>query len=256
MRENIIAPGSSQDRGCGLPSEAGGGAPASELPTVTLDPSSSAGGSDRATPIDVMMKAMTSAEPLLNLALNVAQWVPRSRVNGPGERFVLWLQGCGLACPGCWNPDTWSFAPRHLVPPATVMEWIGATPDIEGVTFSGGEPFAQAPALLPLARSIRERGLSLMIFTGHELSELRGEAHRALLGLTDIVVTGRYVESQRDLSLRWRGSRNQEVHFLTPRYAPSLLDEPAAAVEIVIESDGSVRLTGFPEDRLRSMLGS
>jgi anaerobic ribonucleoside-triphosphate reductase activating protein len=199
-----------------------------------------------------MMKAMTSAEPLLN----VAHWVPRSRVNGPGERFVLWTQGCGLACPGCWNPDTWSFAPRHLVAPTTVMEWIRAAPGIEGVTFSGGEPFAQAAPLLPLARSIQEAGLSLMIFTGHELSELRGEAHRQLLGLTDIVVTGRYVESQRNLSLRWRGSENQQVHFLTPRYPPSLLEEPAAAVEIVIESDGSLRLTGFPEDRLRSILGT
>ena len=58
------------------------------------------------------------AGPLL---LNVARWITRSRVNGPGERFVLWLQGCSLRCPGCWNPDTWSHAPRQVLPIDAVL---------------------------------------------------------------------------------------------------------------------------------------
>jgi len=150
--------------------------------------------------------------------LNLAHWMPRSRVNGPGERFVIWVQGCGLGCKGCWNPDTWSFAPRNEVAAASVMGWISATPGIEGVTFSGGEPFAQATALVPLARAIQTAGLSLMIFTGHELEELRSDAARELLSLTDILVTGRYVERERDLTLRWRGSQN--VCFRQPCVSP------------------------------------
>jgi len=182
--------------------------------------------------------------------LNLAHWLPRSRVNGPGERFVIWVQGCGLACKGCWNPDTWSFAPRHLVSAETLMGWISATPGIEGVTFSGGEPFAQAGALVHLARKIREAGLSLMIFTGHELHELRSDAAVELLSLADIAVTGRYVESERDLTLRWRGSRNQRVVCLTGRYTPSVLEAGTGETEIVLGSDGSLVFTGFPERAL------
>ncbi len=193
---------------------------------------------------------MPTDVPTVAPLLNLAHWMPRSRVNGPGERFVIWVQGCGLACKGCWNQDTWSFAPRHLVSADTVMGWISATPAIEGVTFSGGEPFAQASALVPLARKIRDAGLSLMVFTGHELEELRSNAARELLSLTDIAVTGRYVESERDLTLRWRGSQNQRVVFLTNRHAPCVLRVGPCETEIVIGSDGSLVVTGFPEPGL------
>jgi anaerobic ribonucleoside-triphosphate reductase activating protein len=181
--------------------------------------------------------------------LNVARWVPRSAANGPGERFVLWLQGCGLACPGCWNPDTWSFAPRHLMTPDEVLARIQAVPGLEGVTFTGGEPFAQASALVPLAQRIREAGLSLVVFTGHALHELRSPPARELLALVDVLITGRFVLAERDLTLAWRGSRNQEVLFLTQRYGA----EDAALggqVEVHLDEAGGVVLTGFPPDEL------
>jgi anaerobic ribonucleoside-triphosphate reductase activating protein len=185
--------------------------------------------------------------------LNVARWVARSAVNGPGERFVLWLQGCGLACPGCWNPETWSFAPRHLMDMEEAAALILGTPGIEGVTFSGGEPFAQAPALVPLARRIRAAGLSLMVFTGHELEELRGTAARALLSEVDVLVTGRFVLAERDLTLAWRGSRNQRIHFLSRRYgdADAL---PGNQCELLLDEAGSAALTGFPPDEFVELL--
>lgn len=187
------------------------------------------------------------------VSLNVARWVARSAVNGPGERFVLWLQGCGLACPGCWNPDTWSFAPRHLLSEDEVAALILATPGIEGVTFTGGEPFAQAAALLPLARRIRAAGLSLMVFTGHELEELRGVPARALLAEADVLVTGRFVLAERELTLAWRGSRNQRVVFLTDRYSEQ--DAlPGSQCELHLDGTGEVALTGFPPDELLELL--
>jgi anaerobic ribonucleoside-triphosphate reductase activating protein len=186
--------------------------------------------------------------------LNVARWVSRSAVNGPGERFVLWLQGCGLACPGCWNPDTWSFAPRQLMSVEQVASLILATRDIEGVTFTGGEPFAQASALSLLARRVRAAGLSLMVFTGHELTELRGGSARALLAEVDVLVTGRFVLAERDLTLAWRGSRNQQVRFLTSRYSEA--DMPAGSqCELHLDETGAVDLTGFPPDELLGDLG-
>lgn len=184
--------------------------------------------------------------------LNVARFVPRSAVNGPGERSVLWVQGCGLRCPGCWNADTFSFAPRQLWSAEALFEIIRSTSGIEGVTFTGGEPFAQAAALLPLARLIRSAQLSLVVFTGHELSELRSVSAGALLKEIDLLISGRYVESQRDLTLPLRGSANQQVHFLTDRYGPEHLVPPSA--ELHIGPDGHIDITGFPDDALRADL--
>lgn len=182
--------------------------------------------------------------------LNVARWLPRSAVNGPGDRFVLWLQGCGLGCPGCWNPDTWSFAPRRLLGPTEILALIDAAHPIEGVTLSGGEPFAQAAALLPLARGIRRRGLSLFVYTGHEFEELRSPAAQALLAEIDVLVCGRYREDQRDARLRWRSSTNQRVLFLTDRYGPADIAGSQGEAEVHIAADGRVMITGLPEEEL------
>ena len=70
----------------------------------------------------------------------------RSAVNGPGERAVIWLQGCDLGCRGCWNPYSHAFDRGRDRPVEEVGEWILSCAGIEGVTVSGGEPFQQARA--------------------------------------------------------------------------------------------------------------
>lgn len=179
------------------------------------------------------------------MRINLARTLKRSAANGPGERFVLWVQGCAFACPGCWNPDTWSFAPRDVRSVETLTREILATEGIEGVTFTGGEPFAQARALTEVAERVQAIGLSVFVFTGYDLDELTRPEHTALLALSDVVVAGRYVEAQRSLGLTWRGSANQQVHFLSSRYEPANL-ENAAEVEIHLGADGTLTLTGFP----------
>jgi anaerobic ribonucleoside-triphosphate reductase activating protein len=184
------------------------------------------------------------------LTLNVARWIARSRVNGPGERFVLWLQGCSLRCPGCWNADTWSHAPRRMMTTLEVLALIGD--DVEGVTLTGGEPFEQADALVPLLDAVRARGLSVMVFTGHELDELTRDAATAMRDRCDVLVSGRYVATQRSLDLAWRGSSNQQVHFLTGRY--DARDMPASSeAEVHLAPDGSLQITGFPSDELLAL---
>lgn len=179
------------------------------------------------------------------MLLNLAHTLPRSSVNGPGERFVLWVQGCPLACSGCWNPDTWRFAKRNLRRVEEVTVEILATAGIEGVTFSGGEPFAQALALAHVGRVVRDAGLSVFVFTGYTRDELTQPAHRALLDVTDVLVDGRYIAAQRAEGLAWRGSSNQRVHFLSDRYSEAdMLDVPAA--EFVLEANGGLSVTGFP----------
>src|ERR1039458_5691383 len=109
----------------------------------------------------------------------VHSMLSRSAVNGPGERVVVWLQGCDLRCPGCWNPSSHTFDRtrdmRRRRPVEEVGAWILACPGIEGVTFSGGEPFQQAPELRQLCEYIRARkpALSIGVFTGYRSEERR-----------------------------------------------------------------------------------
>ena len=181
------------------------------------------------------------------MRLNLARTLPRSAANGPGERFVLWVQGCPLACPGCWNTDTWSFARRDVRSVDDLLAEILVERDLEGVTFTGGEPFAQARALAALARGVRATGRSIVVFTGYALDELTRPDQRALLAEADVLVSGRYVAALRAPGLGLRGSSNQAVHFLTDRYGPGDLRD-APELEIHLLPDGSARLTGFPID--------
>jgi anaerobic ribonucleoside-triphosphate reductase activating protein len=105
--------------------------------------------------------------------LNLMGYVNRSEVNGPGCRAVVWVQGCLRACPGCFNPASWDFQPNQVTAIADLVADILADSANEGVTFSGGEPFWQAPALAEVARRVKAQGLNVMSFTGFTLAELQ-----------------------------------------------------------------------------------
>ena len=144
--------------------------------------------------------------------LRIAGVVEESIVDGPGLRFVLFVQGCPIHCPGCQNPQTWDPRGGTEITCRKVLDKILQDPLVHGVTFSGGEPFEQAQALLPLALALRERGYHLMAFSGHTLEALltRPEC-RPLLEALDMLVDGPFVEAEKSLELRFRGSHNQRV---------------------------------------------
>jgi len=132
------------------------------------------------------------------------------------------------------------------------------TEGIEGITLSGGEPFQQAEAVAQLCRAVREAGLSVFVFSGYTLDEIRADCDpgkRELLALTDVLVGGRYVES-RKCRLLWRGSDNQTVHFLSDRYRAEMFDmeTPVEEVEIMLDHRGEIQVTGFPGDELPDAL--
>ncbi|MEQ8843589.1 MAG: 4Fe-4S single cluster domain-containing protein [Phycisphaerales bacterium] len=183
------------------------------------------------------------------MLLNLARTIPRSAANGPGQRFVVWVQGCAIRCPGCWNPDTWAFETRQLRDTASLADEIVATVGIEGVTFTGGEPFHQAAALVEVAGRVRAAGLSVFVFTGYDLHELNRSDHRELLALTDVIVSGRYIQSQRSFESEWRGSTNQRVLFMTARYSEASMAD-SAHVEFHLTPDGQLAVTGFPLPQL------
>lgn len=145
--------------------------------------------------------------------LRIAGTIGESIVDGPGLRYVIFTQGCPHGCPGCHNPETHDFSGGYLVDTDTLVQQILDNPLITGVTFSGGEPFCQAQALCAIAD--RLSGCKhLMAYTGYTLEQLLGLSDhwtRLLLERLELLVDGPYIASQRDLSLRFRGSANQRV---------------------------------------------
>jgi anaerobic ribonucleoside-triphosphate reductase activating protein len=187
--------------------------------------------------------------------LRVADMVPVTEAEGPGPRLALWVQGCTLRCPGCCNPQMFEAAGGREMEVAEVAAALDEVRGrIEGVTFLGGEPFEQAAALAEVAREARRRGLSVAVFTGFTLEELRGgtlPGTRDLLAGTDLLVDGRYRRGEPETARRWAGSANQRFHFLTDRYRPGVEEiapgQPDRTVELRFGPDGRVHASGWPE---------
>ena len=161
--------------------------------------------------------------------LNIGKIVRQSNVIGPGKRFVIWLQGCSLQCKGCINKKFWSKEPNRLIPVSNLVNMILNTPEIEGVTYTGGEPFEQAEGLYSLSTLLKDKGLSIMSYTGYTYKELSNSDDKFkifLLSCLDILIDGRY-ECGKSAPLLWRGSGNQKVYFLSSlyRYYEELVDE-------------------------------
>jgi anaerobic ribonucleoside-triphosphate reductase activating protein len=187
-------------------------------------------------------------------SVRVGARVPVTRVEGPGARYALWVQGCSIRCPGCCNAHLFDAAAGEVVAVnALLAEMRAVRAAIEGVTFLGGEPFEQAAALARLAAGARALGLTVMVFSGYTLEELRARADPgapALLRETDLLVDGRYDATRPERSRRWAGSENQRFHYLTGRYSPEIEIPPDGAplreVEVRIGADGWVHANGWP----------
>ena len=190
-------------------------------------------------------------------------FIPASRANGPGLRAIVFFQGCTLACPGCFNPDTHPFTGTEVAVNAVAERVARAHKEqgVEGVTFSGGEPMQQAPALLELIQTLRQQlpSLSFGLFSGYSDLELvlgryliwggdcseenRRRFWEEIREHLDFAVLGRFNETQPS-ALPLRSSRSQALRLFSRRYDPK--DFGPQSVEVFIDSDGRAVVTGFP----------
>lgn len=148
------------------------------------------------------------------MTLRLAGFAGDSIVDGPGIRFTTFCQGCPHHCPGCQNPETWPFEGGFEVTPEDVVEHVKRNPLTRGVTFSGGEPFAQAAAHAELARQLKAAGYEVASYTGYTFEQLLEEQDPAKLDLLqqlDILVDGPFRQEELSLELRFRGSANQRI---------------------------------------------
>ena len=145
--------------------------------------------------------------------LDLSGIVGDSIVDGPGIRTTVFSQGCPHHCPGCHNPETWEFGCGMEMDEETILQIVRSNPLCRGVTFSGGEPFAQAEGFAKLARLLKEKGYEVASYSGYTFEQLlRGTpAQRELLGCIDVLIDGPFVMAERSLELSFRGSRNQRI---------------------------------------------
>lgn len=140
---------------------------------------------------------------------------------GPGRRLALWVAGCPLRCPDCITPELQPTSAGESIPIARLSARIlGLSMHLQGITLTGGEPFAQADALAELwARLAQARPeWNLLVFSGYRLDELRspGGSSAALLACTDILIDGPYRRT-RQIAHPLRASSNQHIHYLSER---------------------------------------
>lgn len=157
---------------------------------------------------------MSAAE--LTGSVRLAGVVRESIVDGPGIRLTVFVQGCPHHCLGCHNSDTHDPLGGYDCALQKIIDAFDADPLLRGITLSGGEPFEQADGLLALAQAVRQRGKDVVAFSGYTFEELLEKGKKEpnvieLLSLCCLLVDGRFVQTQRDLSLRFRGSRNQRL---------------------------------------------
>ena len=183
--------------------------------------------------------------------VNVAHVVEHCRVLGPGDRFVVWVQGCLLRCPGCHNPQFLPFVDAAWTTTGELERRILTTTGIEGVTFVGGEPFSQARALGILAQRLRRSGLSVMAYSGYTVEQLVSGVEPDAMWLmyaTDLLMDGPY---RRDLPTRkpWRGSDNQRLVAVSSRYSSQVeaWNRPTGQdFEVRVRADGTLEVLGIP----------
>ena len=150
------------------------------------------------------------------LPINVCGIEPESIVDGPGFRYVVFVQGCPHHCPGCHNPQSHPFEGGTPRTAAELFAEFSQNPLLSGITLSGGEPFCQAEALCELASLVKQAGKTVVAYSGYTLEQLLEKAKDEpailrLLRLCDTLIDGPYIEQKRNLELLFRGSENQRI---------------------------------------------
>ena len=148
------------------------------------------------------------------MKIRIAGIVKESIVDGPGIRYAIFTQGCIHNCMGCHNPNTHDLNGGYEIDIEDLINDIDSSILLNGVTLSGGEPFLQAESILPLVQHLKKRKINILAYTGYIFEQLiksNNINELQLLTMIDILVDGKFILSQRDISLKFRGSKNQRV---------------------------------------------
>ena len=158
--------------------------------------------------------------------LNIMGLANCSPDSGLGSQAVVWLQGCMQKCPDCFNPESQSFESNRLISIDDLAKIIISNPHNKGVTFSGGEPFWQAPALVELAKQVKAAGLNVMALSCFSLEKLQSPyapaRSKELLAQLDVFVDSSCVKSIKVDEEESVISQNQRAYIFNPALRESM----------------------------------
>ena len=176
--------------------------------------------------------------------------VENEHLYGPGKRLLLFTQGCSLRCKGCTNQHLWEFGKGIDV---TIEEILNQCTDLDGLTLHGGEPLDQANVLVELIRKLKQKGKTVILFTGYIFKELNKLQKQAWLS-SDIVISGRYEEEKRNIYLQFRGSTNQRVYTHQGKYKGYKIKDGQTVALLRVSEDGVLSSRGFRTSELECLL--
>ena len=190
--------------------------------------------------------------------MKIHRILPASRANGPGPRFVVWVQGCSRRCCACFNPGTHDRGGGYEI---SVPEIISRIPfaGVSGITISGGEPFEQPEELAALLEETGRRGLNRLVYTGFTYEELKEHENRRVaecLPLVDMLIDGPY-EKGTPPDMPWAGSGNQRILRLRCGDIEKAYEKKDAETadgyvegELIIDQTGSIMITGVFDSKI------
>lgn len=170
---------------------------------------------------------------------------------GPGKRLLLFLQGCSIHCKGCINQHLWEFGIGKDI---TAKELLELAKDVDGITLHGGEPLDQSKGLLEIIELFKANGKTVILFTGYKYKELNNPSQRKAWNMSDMVVSGRYIEKKRNIYLQFRGSTNQRVYRHKGPYKHYVLKDGSTVAIFRIGEDGHINARGFRDNELNLLL--
>ena len=169
--------------------------------------------------------------------------LPKSKANGPGIRFTVWVQGCSIHCPGCNNTDTWDPAGgREILIPDLIAQINKVEAPLHGVTITGGEPLDQFEAVYDLCSKLFGK-ISIFLTTGYDLKDLTQRKYLKILDVLDIICIGPF-DKEAICKNQWRGSSNQDIIYLTELGCEQSC-MPIISKEVHIDVEGNSLITGF-----------
>ncbi|WP_199735633.1 4Fe-4S single cluster domain-containing protein [Spiroplasma poulsonii] len=179
--------------------------------------------------------------------INFNRFVSFTTIEGPGNRFALWMQGCIINCKGCSNQEMIPLINRNVMEVSELFKAIKDAQErfqIEGITILGGEPFIQPRALLELVMLCQANNLTVIVFSGF-LYELLQEKHPEILTKIDILIDGPFIIEKLDKKRRLIGSTNQRVIKLSDTYQNNdYFEQNIIEAEFTVTKNNSMIING------------
>jgi anaerobic ribonucleoside-triphosphate reductase activating protein len=188
--------------------------------------------------------------------IRLSNIIPISEANGPGPHYTIWVQGCSLQCPGCFNSHIHTSDGGYIQRIPEVIRNIAVLwlkKEIRGVTITGGEPLQQIKSVITLVRGIKAIGnIGTIVLTGYSHEKcIKLSGYKTLKQFTDVLIAGPFMQDFK-IQEGIRGSSNKELLFLTDYYNYKEFSH-IPPVEVFVDLEGSLSITGIKPEIINTM---